>query len=99
MTHHVSHVLRFALSAALVALFPTLHRVVDAPDAKLQPFLHYAEVVVLDYLDYGRHRVVLFDSDNIRKFERRIPTGGLDRSLGKPMIFMCVCACAANGRL
>src|SRR5215208_2001193 len=95
MIHHAPHFLRFVLSVVFLSVFvagSTFVRAADSGDTTPRRLLYVAEPGVRDYLEYGGHGVLVFDIDNNHKFVRRIATGGVDRSTGKPMNVKGVCA-------
>jgi DNA-binding beta-propeller fold protein YncE len=61
--------------------------------------LYVAAPGIRDYLEYGGHGILVFDIDDEHRFLRRIATGGVDRTTGKPLNVKGVCANAKTKRI
>jgi len=60
--------------------------------------LYVAAPGIRNYLEYGGHGLLVFDIDRGHKFDKRIPTGGVDDE-GKPINVKGICASAKTQRI
>src|SRR4051812_34515230 len=98
--------MRYGLALLLgltAGLFASPAPAADPPAPAAAPagehhYLYVAVPGIRDYLEYGGHGVLVFDTDAGHKFVRRIPARGLSKD-GKPLNVKGVCASAATGRL
>jgi hypothetical protein len=70
----------------------------DRTTHQLQHRVYVAEPGIRNYLEYGGHGLLVFDSDHEHRFVKRIPTAGLDPK-GVPINVKGICASARTGRL
>jgi len=84
---------RFVLFLLVVLAAISIHAA--EPIRKL---LYVAAPGVRNDLQYGGHGVLVFDIERDYRFEKRIPSAGLDEK-GAPLNVKGVCASAATGRL
>src|SRR5258708_3184189 len=83
------------LALLTLAYLPAAHA---EASAATQMRLYVAVPGIRNYLEYGRHGVLVFDIKNGRRCVRRIPAAGLGKD-GKPMNVKGICASVATGRL